>query len=145
MARPRIKHLAIKARDTEKLAKFYKEVFQMEELNRSKSDRGDHPVIYLTDGYLNLALLPFSLRAESTLGLNHFGWKVDDVEEVSELIVQRGVEEPKMRPANRLYAEHRGCDLEGNMFDLSVHGFDEVETRADREAKVKEKDPVPAE
>ena len=142
MARPRIRHLAIKARDTEKLARFYKDVFQMEELNRQKSDRGNQPAIYLTDGYINLALLPFSLQAESTLGLNHFGWKVDDVDGMNTLLVESGVEEPKMRPANRIYAEFRGCDLEGYMYDLSVHGFDDVETRSDREKK---KQSVPAE
>ena len=42
----------------------------------------------------------------------------------------------------------RFCDLDGNMFDLSVHGFDQIETRADREAQktpARKKEPVPAE
>jgi catechol 2,3-dioxygenase-like lactoylglutathione lyase family enzyme len=145
MARPKIRHLAIKARDTEALAQFYKDTFEMEELNRGASDRGNMPAIYLTDGYINLAILPCSLLGDSPPGFNHFGWKVDDVKEMSGVLVGHGVEEPKMRPANRLYAEHRGCDPDGNLFDLSVHGFDDVETRADREAKTKKKDPVPAE
>jgi catechol 2,3-dioxygenase-like lactoylglutathione lyase family enzyme len=144
MARPKIRHLAITSRDTEKLAQFYKDAFQMEEVNRSKGERGGIPAIYLTDGYLNLAVLPCTLQGEAPAGINHFGWKVDAMDEMRETLVNNGVEDPKMRPANRPYAEFRGCDPDGNMFDLSVHGFDQVETRADREAQ-KTKDPVPAE
>ena len=36
--------------------------------------------------------------------------------------------------AERPYAEHRACDIEGNMFDLSVHGFQRSETLPEREA-----------
>jgi catechol 2,3-dioxygenase-like lactoylglutathione lyase family enzyme len=148
MARPKIRHLAIMSRDTEKLAQWYKDVFQMEELNRSKGERGKIPAIYLTDGYLNLAILPCTLQGESPAGFNHFGWKIDDISEMTTVLVDHGVEDPKMRPANRPYAEFRGCDPDGNMFDLSVHGFDQAETRADREAQkpgVRSKEPVPAE
>ena len=147
MARPKIRHIAVMSRDTEKLAQFYKDAFEMEELNRSSGERGGIPAIYLTDGYINLAVLPCSLQGESPPGLNHFGWKVDDIKDMTTVLVDHGVEDPKMRPANRPYAEYRACDIDGNMFDLSVHGFDNVETRADREAKVgqKKKEPVPAE
>jgi len=145
MARPKIKHLAVMSRDTEKLAQFYKDTFEMEEVNRSKGQHGI-PAIYLTDGYLNLAVLPCALQGEAPPGLNHFGWQVDSMDEISTTLVNNGVEDPKMRPSNRPYAEFRGCDPDGNMFDLSVHGFTKVETRADREATAPtKKEPVPAE
>ena len=48
-----------------------------------------------------------------------------------------GVEAPKARPSNREYAEFRGADPQGNLFDLSEHGYQESETRTDREAKIK--------
>ena len=35
----------------------------------------------------------------------------------------------------RPYAEFRGCDTEGNGFDLSEHGFERAETNAERDAK----------
>jgi catechol 2,3-dioxygenase-like lactoylglutathione lyase family enzyme len=145
MARPKIKHLAVMSRDTEKLAQFYKDTFEMEEVNRSSGMHGI-PAIYLTDGYLNLAVLPCTLQGEASPGLNHFGWQVDSMDEISTVLVNNGVEDPKMRPSTRPYAEFRGCDPDGNLFDLSVHGFTKVETRADREAKAPvKKTPVPAE
>jgi hypothetical protein len=68
------------------------------------------------------------------------------MDEISTTLVNNGVEDPKMRPSNRPYAEFRGCDPDGNMFDLSVHGYQKVETRADREAGAPvKKEPVPAE
>ncbi len=45
------------------------------------------------------------------------------------------IEEPKKRPADRPYAEFRGCDTEGNGFDLSEHGFERAETNAERDSK----------
>ena len=134
MAKPKIRHIAIMSRDPEELATFYADVFDMEILNRSKGRNGI-PAIYMTDGYLNLALLPCSLQGESAAGLNHFGFQVDDVEEMSAKLVAAGVEDPKARPSSRLYAEHRGADPQGNLFDLSVHGFSDVETKAERERK----------
>ena len=134
MAKPKIRHIAIMSRDPDSLAKFYIETFEMEELNRSPGRNG-LPAIYLTDGYINLALLPCTLQGESTAGLNHFGFQVDDVEDMSARLVAAGVEEPKERPSSRLYAEHRAADPQGNLFDLSVHGFSDVETKADREKR----------
>ena len=52
---PKIRHLAIRTQDTGKLAKFYMDVFEMQILHKDKQEGG---VIYLTDGYFNLAILP---------------------------------------------------------------------------------------
>src|ERR1700733_2201722 len=56
---------------------------------------------------------------------------------MSQQLVAAGVEQPKKRPSTRPYAEYRGCDPEGNWFDISQHGFETVETDAER-AKKKE-------
>jgi catechol 2,3-dioxygenase-like lactoylglutathione lyase family enzyme len=136
-SRPKIRHLAVMSRDPDELAKFYIENFDMEELNRSEGRNGI-PAIYLTDGYINLALLPCSLQGESTPGLNHFGFQVESIEDASNKMVAAGVESPKARPSTREYAEFRGADPQGNLFDLSVHGFQESETRAAREEKNKD-------
>ena len=42
---------------------------------------------------------------------------------------------PKQRPADRLYAETRSSDPDGNLFDISEHGFMIVETVDDRKSK----------
>jgi hypothetical protein len=68
--------------------------------------------------------------------------KGDDIAAITKKIAAFDIEEPKKRPADRPYAEFRGCDTEGNAFDLSEHGFERAETNAERDAtqqKVKEK------
>ncbi len=129
MGKPKIRHLAIYAPDTEKLAAFYMSVFDME-IAHQAGQPGKGPV-FLTDGYLNLAILPHTTRGEPAVGLNHFGFLVDDVDDISKRLVAEGVDEPAMRPAGR-YAEFRGRDPYGNAFDLSEHGFQEDEAAREK-------------
>ena len=55
----RIRHIALVVDDSEKTAEFYTSAFGLKEVFRQKNDetRGQW-AIYLTDGYINLALLP---------------------------------------------------------------------------------------
>jgi catechol-2,3-dioxygenase len=123
----KIRHLAIKTLDPEKLATFYEEVFDFKVLNRDETG-----AVYLSDGYLTLALL--RNRGDVPSGLNHFGFTIEDTDEISEKLVKAGVAAPTKRPAIRPYAEHRATDPDGNPFDISVHGYDQEEYRAEREA-----------
>jgi predicted enzyme related to lactoylglutathione lyase len=131
MARPRIRHLAIMTRSPKKMAQFYQETFDMEIINKAPNDMA----FFLSDGYLTLAILPHRLEGEAAVGINHFGFEIEDLEAVKKKLADFGVEMPKMRPAERPYAEYRACDPEGNQFDLSVHGFSDIETGDDRAAK----------
>jgi catechol 2,3-dioxygenase-like lactoylglutathione lyase family enzyme len=131
MSKPRIRHLAIMSREPAKLSEFYQSVFEMELIHVSPHGRA----FYLSDGYLTLAILPHRLEAEAAVGINHFGWSVIDRADVSDKLVAAGLDEPKARPSTRPFAEFRGVDLEGNQFDLSEHGFDEVEYAAERAKK----------
>ena len=128
-SKPKIRHIALYARDPAKLAQFYQDVFEMELLG-AKSPTEAH---YVTDGYVTLAILPHRLSASAAHGLNHFGFTVPDRPAIMKKLVDAGTEEPKPRPADRPYAEYRGVDLEGNWFDLSQHGFDRAETPAERD------------
>ena len=127
----KIKHIAIVTMDAPKLSEFYTKVFDMKILNTSK--RG---AMYLTDGYINVALLPNKAEGKPN-GLNHFGFEIDDQEEIARRMKEFGIKAPAQRPRDRPYAETRGCDPEGNNFDLSVHGFQDVEYEVDRERGVK--------
>lgn len=72
-----IKHIAIRTRDVEKTAAFYKEAFGLEQVGVGQSG------IYLTDGHLNLAILSFRPAAAGEtmkLGVDHIGFEVDDVD-----------------------------------------------------------------
>jgi catechol 2,3-dioxygenase-like lactoylglutathione lyase family enzyme len=124
----KIRHIAIKADDPGKLAAFYEETFDMKVLKRS--ERG---AIYMTDGYMNLALLP--VRENQKPGIEHFGFHVDSVGEVETRLEAAGRPRPKVRPNNPPYAEKRTVDPEGNQIDLSEHGFQEEEYQEDRSAK----------
>lgn len=138
MSRPTIRHMAIRTADPVRLAKFYSDVFDMEVLHESKGAGGEKAV-FVTDGYLTLALLPLRLEGSSVAGLEHFGFRIDDAEEISSKLVDAGVPAPKPRPSTRPYAETRGMDPDCNLFDLSVHGYQDVETRADRDRKETER------
>ena len=73
----RIKHIAIRTHDVEKTAVFYREAFGLRQVGAGQSG------IYLTDGYLNVAVLKLrpALKGEPLkLGVDHIGFQVDDVE-----------------------------------------------------------------
>jgi catechol 2,3-dioxygenase-like lactoylglutathione lyase family enzyme len=127
MTRPRIRHLAMFVRDPQAVAKFYQNVLDMELIHTRPS--GEH---FVSDGHITVALIPHKLEASVPPGLNHFGFHVDSIAEIARRTVAAGVEEPKRRPADRPYAEYRGCDPAGNMFDLSEHGFETAESNEDR-------------
>ena len=121
----KIRHLAIVTTDPDKLAKFYVDVFGLE--IQQRADSGN---IFMTDGYLNIALLTNKAEGKPS-GLNHFGFHIDDMADITAKLEPAGVPAPAKRPADRHYAEMRAFDPDGNNFDLSVNGFERV--RKDRE------------
>jgi catechol 2,3-dioxygenase-like lactoylglutathione lyase family enzyme len=134
----KIRHLAIKTKSPEKLAVFYEEVFGMKRIHSGGG------AIYMSDGYLTLALLKNRGEAAPS-GINHFGFHVEDLKEIEEKL--KKFEEPlEVRPANRPFAEYRAMDPDGNLFDVSVHGYNEAEFRGERDKRAREtaKEKVPS-
>jgi catechol 2,3-dioxygenase-like lactoylglutathione lyase family enzyme len=125
--RPKIRHLAIITLDPERLAKFYEQTFEMTRLP-AKGASGSK-AIYMTDGYITLALLENKAEGKPP-GLNHFGFEVEDQDEISARLVKGGVKAPGKRPADRPYAETRATDPDGNNFDISVKGYGSDEAAA---------------
>jgi len=83
----RIKHIAIRTHDVEKTAEFYKSAFGLEQVGLGQSG------IYLTDGYLNIAILSMRGVVEGEtmkLGVDHVGFQVDDVDATVAKIRQLG-------------------------------------------------------
>ncbi len=126
---PKLRHVAIIAMNPEELAKFYCDVFEMEIIDRSPTGG-----VFLSDGYFNVALLPQRVEGKVT-GINHLGFHVEDAEVIEDRLKKYTVIGPKARPDNRYYAEQRATDPEGNMFDISVHGFQKMELGEERRAK----------
>ncbi|TDD58862.1 VOC family protein [Kribbella antibiotica] len=118
MNRPRLRHLAFVARDAAKLASFYVEHFGMEQFHQEADGSR-----FLTDGYLNLAIIQQALDGEVPTGFNHFGFHVEDADLVRGELTEAGHPAPASRMTNRPFAEYRGIDPEGNWFDISAGGF----------------------
>jgi catechol 2,3-dioxygenase-like lactoylglutathione lyase family enzyme len=88
----KIKHIAIRTPDPEKTAAFYKEVFGLKEVGQARAG------CYLSDGYLNLAIL--KSNAEGTgesprdmpgyAGIHHLGFIVDDADEICQKLEAAG-------------------------------------------------------
>ena len=75
----RIRHLAILTEDVEKLVKFYTTAFGL------KIVHGVGTATYLSDGHINLAIIPIGPEREIEgsqlqVGINHFGFEVESVE-----------------------------------------------------------------
>ena len=118
----RIRHLAILTEDVERMVNFYMDSFDLEIVE------GEGTATYLTDGHINLAIIPIGPEREIEgdhlkEGINHFGFEVDNVEFLIPLCKESGGStEIKKRPPNR-EAEYRLHDPDGNPIDLSQHGW----------------------
>jgi hypothetical protein len=122
----RIKQMAIVCRDPEEMREYYERWFGLEEFHRTK--RGN---VYLSDGYLNIALL--KQHADPTeknqeLGLHHFGIEVDNIAEIEKRLKEF---DPSIRLAKQSggedpFSEWRlvdAKDLWALPVDLSEKGF----------------------
>jgi catechol 2,3-dioxygenase-like lactoylglutathione lyase family enzyme len=118
----RIRHLAILTEDVERLVKFYTNSFDL------KVVEGVGTATYLTDGHLNLAIIPIGPERKIEgghlkEGINHFGFEVESVDAMVPVCRQWGAStEVEKRPPNR-EAEFRVYDPDGNPIDLSQHGW----------------------
>jgi len=114
----KIRHIAIVVDDSEATAAFYSSAFGLTEIFRQKNDqtRGQW-AIYLTDGYMNIALLPIA----RPLGIDHIGIAVDDVESAMRTAILAGAAPPdRVTPRDGRQAETFVSDpLLGIRFDLS--------------------------
>jgi glyoxylase I family protein len=92
---PRIKHIAISTQDVDKTARFYKEVFGMQEVG--KVDSPGAKGYYLSDGNVNLAILNFKSDAVAGVergtqwnGIHHIGFQVESLEEIAQKLNAAG-------------------------------------------------------
>jgi catechol 2,3-dioxygenase-like lactoylglutathione lyase family enzyme len=125
MAQAKIRHIAICTKDTRKLADFYINTFGMTQVMEQtpNDDRGptDQRAIYVSDGYINLAILPARDNPE---GINHFGFQVDDPEAIARAGKEAGAQTGiAPRPRDGRYAEFRIHDPVGTGIDLATAGW----------------------
>ena len=111
-----LRHIALFTADPQRLANFYVTVFGMKVV-----DRTDRSSIFVSDGYINLALL--YQRSEEKSGLNHFGFHVGNNEEICTRAERAGALRGAKRPDRIPFAEYRVHDPEGNGIDISEKGW----------------------
>ena len=119
----KIRHIAICGKDTPALADFYKTTFGMHEVKRMQAPSGD-TAIFLSDGYINLAVLPAAAN-EGREGIYHFGFQVEDVRETGRVAKEAGAQTGiAPRPQDGRYAEFRLHDPVGTPVDLAEKGWE---------------------
>ena len=80
----KIRHIAITAEDPFATAELFKQALGLEEIGRGDSELARE--VYLTDGYINLAIVCWKRTRETPnpypegYGLDHFGVQVEDLE-----------------------------------------------------------------
>ncbi len=83
----KIRHIALTTSDPSAVAEFYKEAFEMTEIRRAENG-----AVFLTDGYINLAILNHKTEKDADVGpdgpnyngIHHIGFKVDNLEGATE-------------------------------------------------------------
>jgi catechol 2,3-dioxygenase-like lactoylglutathione lyase family enzyme len=129
----RIKHIAIRTPDPEKTATFYKEVFGLEEVGRARSG------YYLSDGYINLAILQATDQGTGEsprdvpgyAGIDHFGFLVDDVDETCKKLEEAGAKATMGRvdlghaqaPGAQSYYEIKYRGPDNQVIDITATGW----------------------
>ena len=117
----KIRHVAIKCEDQESTANFYKQTFGMSEAWRGPVRDDGNRAIYLTDGYINLAILPARGGRE---GIDHFGFQVDEMEHTLTTAADAGAKgENEKKPRDGRFAEMGVHDPAGTPVDVSVKGW----------------------
>ena len=132
---PRIKHIALTTKDPGKTAAFYKEAFGMQEIRRAPNG-----AVFLTDGYINLAVLNGKTEKSADVGANgpnysgihHFGFEVDDLDEAATRLEHAQGERLEEKPGldqEMAAGGHRNFEMkwagpDGVVIDISHTGWE---------------------
>jgi catechol 2,3-dioxygenase-like lactoylglutathione lyase family enzyme len=128
----RIKHIAIRTSDPEKTAAFYKDVFGLQEVGLARAG------VYLSDGYINLAILKCSddSKGESPrdmpgyAGIDHLGFQVDDLDVTRQKLDHAGAKAMEGvnlghagGAAGQSYYEHKYRGPDDQVIDITETGW----------------------
>jgi lactoylglutathione lyase len=117
------------------VAAFYKEAFDMKEIRRSPNG-----AVFLTDGYINLAILNYKTEKDADVGahgpnfsgIHHFGFEVENLDEACEkLDAAQGQRltakdnlDTMMAPGSHRNFEMKWAGPDGVVLDVSHTGWD---------------------
>jgi catechol 2,3-dioxygenase-like lactoylglutathione lyase family enzyme len=120
----KIRHIAFLTDNPQELADFYVETFGMKVTQPLMSTPESGSWIFLTDGYIDMALISPNKR-DRVNGINHFGFTLEDKTEyngVIEKLKKHGIT-PRPVPPERPYAEEHVFDPHGNRIDITAPGL----------------------
>ena len=123
-----IKHIAIRTRDVDQTAAFYKDAFGLTQVGMGKNG------VYLTDGHLNIAILKYQQGKDGEplkLGVDHIGFQVDDLDTaLAQIESLRGIrltEQTEVSPSNaaerQSYYEIKCVGPDEQVIDISSVGW----------------------
>jgi lactoylglutathione lyase len=124
----KIKHIAIRTRDVDQTAAFYKDAFDLTQVGMGKNG------VYLTDGHLNIAILKYQQGKDGQplrLGVDHVGFQVADVDSaLAQIESLRGrpvTERTEVTPNNaaepKSYYEIKCVGPDEQVIDISSIGW----------------------
>jgi catechol 2,3-dioxygenase-like lactoylglutathione lyase family enzyme len=132
---PRIRHIALTTKDPDKTAAFYKEAFGMREIRRNP--RGG---VFLTDGYINLAVLNYKTEKDADVGahgpnfdgIHHFGFEVEDLDQAAakiekasgQQLTEKDGLDMEMAAGSHRNFEMKWAGPDGVVIDISHTGWD---------------------
>jgi catechol 2,3-dioxygenase-like lactoylglutathione lyase family enzyme len=110
----KIRHIAYRVQDAEAMAKFFIEAFEMKIAQR----RGEG-VIDLTDGTLNISLLPLGrVGHPTTQGIEHIGFTAPDNEAAKRKVIAAGGKEQRTLDLGNANYEVKFEGPEGIIVDI---------------------------
>ena len=115
----RINHVAIMSGNYALESKFYESYFGMKNSTKARPTRA----VSIGDGYVGMNINP--RRAGRPGRFDHFGIQVDDLEGTMERLQASGVTVLK-RPDTRPFAAYSTHDPDGNVFDLTEAGGENI-------------------
>jgi lactoylglutathione lyase len=123
-----IKHIAIRTRNVDQTAAFYKDAFALTQVGMGKNG------VYLTDGHLNIAILKYQQSADGEplrLGVDHIGFQVEDLDSaIARVESLRGIAlsertevSPKDASERQSYYEIKCVGPDEQVIDISTVGW----------------------
>jgi len=134
-----IDHFAMRTMHPTEMAEFYARVFELQPVNRKEGD----PNYYLSDGHVTLVIMPWDITDYAgtgivTCGMDHIGFKVEDVEACKADIARIAADNPRLAPEpvgtgaegatlEKLFerccplGEHRLADCDGVLLDIHAN------------------------
>jgi catechol 2,3-dioxygenase-like lactoylglutathione lyase family enzyme len=107
----KIRHIALRCSDPETLSAFYEKTFGFAIVGRTPGG-----AIYMSDGYVNLALL--TPKEGRPVGIDHFGIQVESFEPIQQQVT---VEPAYQVPGQ--HSEYMVHDCEGNRVDVMIEDW----------------------